>query len=95
MSCFWPFYQRFCKLNIGKNLVIDLKRRPLLWNKNCNKLDIDTCKQLKILGDLYNDYNIKSHGFDNFFVKEIIAIKKAMILLLFLLPIGCKNNAEY
>lgn len=71
------------------------ERRPLLWNKNCNKLDIDTCKQLKILGDLYNDYNIKSHGFDNFFVKEIIAIKKAMILLLFLLPIGCKSNAEY
>lgn len=53
------------------------------------------CAIIKIiLGDLHNDYNIKSHGFDNFFDKEI-AIKIAMILLLFLLPIGCKNNAEY
>ena len=47
-----------------------------------------------MLDNFYNDYDIKNYGFDNFYVEEIIAVKKFMILLLFLLPTGCKN-AKY
>ena len=47
---------------------------------------------MKILDNLYNDYDIESYSFDNFFVKEIIAVKKCYNSILFLLPTGCKNG---
>ena len=92
MGCFWSLYRNYCELNTGKNCITDLKR-----NDRCcqikiiyNKVDINTCfNQLKILDNLYNDYDIKNYGFDKIFLLK--NVKKFMILLLFLLPTVCKN----
>ena len=85
MACRWSLYQKCCELIIGKNWIIDLKR-----NDRCcqikiisNKVDISIRNQLKMLDNLYNDYDIESYSFDNFFVKEIIAVKNVIILFYF------------
>ena len=93
MGCFWSLYRKYCELNIGKNWIIDLKRNDRCCQIKiiCNKVDINTCNQLKILANSYNDYDIKNYGFDNFVVKEIITVKKVIVLLSFLLATGCKN----
>ena len=98
MACFWPLYQKYLEIDTGKNWIINLKRNGCCSRIKIvsNKFDIDVNKQLKVLNDLYVDFGIRNYGYDNFFAKEIIAVKKSSgSIFIFTFNKLSKNNAEY
>ena len=78
MSCFWLPYRNYYDTTSEKNWIIDLKRKDAhtIMKIVCNQSDINVHGQLKILNELYAKYEIKNYGFDLFFIKKIISIKK-------------------
>ena len=72
MACFWSLCEHFRENLQIKNCIIDLKRKdPKTTIKLvCNKKDIDVKKELPVLNELYDKYNMVNYGFDRFFVNR-------------------------
>ena len=72
MACFWSLYKHYRENLQIKNCIIDLKRKdPETTIKLvCNKKDIDVKKELPVLNELYDKYNMVNYGFDRFFVNR-------------------------
>ena len=78
MACFWSLYKHYRENLQIKNCIIDLKRKDpkTITKLLCNEKDIDVKKEVSVLNELYDKYNIVNYGFDRLCVTEIISMKK-------------------
>ena len=78
MACFWSLYKHYRENLQIKNCITDLKRKDpkTIIKLLCNEKDIDVKKEVSVLNELYDKYNIVNYGFDRFFVTKIISMKK-------------------
>lgn len=77
MSCFRILYQNYLAVLNGKNWVVDLvlKDAFVLIKVVAGRKEIDPYKQLSVLIDLLDKYDLENYGFNSFVRTEIISIR--------------------
>ena len=77
MSCFRILYQNYLTVLNRKNWVVDLvlKDAFVLIKLVAGRKEIDPYKQLSILIDLLDKYDLENYGFNSFVRTEIISIR--------------------
>ena len=77
MSCFRILYQNYLAVLNRKNWVVDLvlKDAFVLIKLVAGRKEIDPYKQLSVLIDLLDKYDIENYGFNSFARTEIISIR--------------------
>ena len=77
MSCFRILYQNYLAVLNRKNWVVDLvlKDAFVLIKLVAGRKEIDPYKQLSILIDLLDKYDLENYGFNSFVRTEIISIR--------------------
>ena len=76
-NCFRIPYQRYLKTLNGKNWAIGLVFIDafVLIKVIAGPNDINPYKQLSVLNELFNEYELENYGFNPFVLNEIISIR--------------------
>ena len=77
MFCFRGLYQKYLETNDGKNQIVDLEFKDafVLIKVIAYRNEINPYKQLSILNNLCDDFEIETYGFNIFTLTQIVSVR--------------------